>query len=137
MDVPYFQVPNACFEQGLSTYELLVYVYLCRCGNHGAKAFPSYQTIANKTGMSKSSVIRSVDSLIDKKLIKKKTRESNGKNRLSNIYCVDLLSNRQYPIVTETTYKEPVKKKYTRKKLKRPELTSADVDVLLSIGAFK
>jgi hypothetical protein len=48
MEVPYFQVPNAIFEMdNLNLYEKSVYIYLCRCGNHGAQAFPSYQTIAD------------------------------------------------------------------------------------------
>jgi predicted transcriptional regulator len=140
MEVPYFQVPNAIFDREdleLSSIEKLVYIYLCRCGNHGGKAFPSYQTISNRTGMSKSSVIRAIDNLIDKKFISKKARKSSDKNRLSNIYFVDLLSHRQYPIVTQTPYKKPVKKKYKQKKSKRSELTNADMEVLLKIGAIK
>ena len=89
MEVPYFQVPNEIFEIGLDKHQLVVYMYLARCGNQGSKAFPSYQTIANKCGMSKRKAISTVKELIDKELIYKETRYNQvaGEN-YSNIYHV-------------------------------------------------
>lgn len=90
MEVPYFQVPNKIFEVGLTNYELVTYMYLARCGNHGSTAFPSYNTIANKCGMSRRKAIDTVKSLIEKKLLYKQYRynEVAGEN-YSNIYVVN------------------------------------------------
>ena len=92
MEVPYFQVPNNCFEYNLNTYDLIVYIYLCRCGNHGGKAFPSYQTIADKTGMSKRKAMESVSNLINKNIVSKKTRNTTKGNQ-TNLYFVSNLVN--------------------------------------------
>lgn len=92
MEVPYFQVPNNCFEVNMNTYDLLVYIYLCRCGNHGGKAFPSYQTIADKTGMSKRQAMKSVSNLMQNNYISKKPR-STTKGKQSNLYFVSDLVN--------------------------------------------
>lgn len=90
MDVPYFQVPNAVFEIGLEKYELLVYCYLARCGNRGSTAFPSYNTIAKKCGISRSTAIKSVKSLELKQIIRKEVRYSAERNQnYSNMYIVE------------------------------------------------
>lgn len=88
MDIPYFQAPNSIFDAGLSALEIAVYMYLCRCGNHGGQAFPSYQTIANKCGISRASAIRTVKSLYEKHLLSKKTRPKGNKDNDTNIYYV-------------------------------------------------
>ena len=74
MDVPYFQVPNAVFEIGLDKHELLIYFYLARCGNQGATAFPSYNTIAKKCGVSRSTAITAVKNLESKGIVEKEIR---------------------------------------------------------------
>ena len=59
----YFQVDNDIFDNdtlGLSLHVKMVYIYLSRCSNQGATAFPSYKTIANRCGMSKRSAIKAV-----------------------------------------------------------------------------
>jgi len=86
--VPYFQTPNEIFELDLKANEKLVYMYLCRCGNDGKDAFPSYQTIANKCSIGKSTAIRCMNILVDKGLVVKKYRFKEGEN-YSNIYKVD------------------------------------------------
>ena len=90
INVPYFQVSNQIFEVGLGKYDLLVYFYLARCGNNGGKAFPSYQTIADKCGISRRMAIDTVKELEEKKLIQKKVRKGlkSVKNQ-SNIYVVE------------------------------------------------
>lgn len=127
MNVPYFQIPNEIFEIGLSTQEIAVYVYLARCSNQGSKAFPSYNTIASKTGMSKSSALRTVEKLISKKLIRKiKRKKPDGVENYSNIYIVehDLRGSvtqtppsttQTPPSVTVTPYKEPPKQELIKK----------------------
>ena len=86
--VPYFQTPNEIFELDLKSNEKLVYMYLCRCGNDGKDAFPSYQTIATKCSIGKSTAIRCMNILVDKGLVVKKYRFKEGEN-YSNIYKVD------------------------------------------------
>jgi len=90
MEVPYFQVPNDIFEIGLDKHELLVYMYLARCGNQGSKAFPSYNKIAEKTGISRRKVIDTIKILEDKKLLVKEKRYNfeRGEN-YSNTYRVE------------------------------------------------
>ena len=118
MNVPYFQVPNDIFEEGLSSYHLAVYMYLCRCGNHGGAAFPSYNTIAKKCGMSKRKAIDVVAELESKGLLRKMVRPKSNKDNYSNLYEVVTPSERyasggaQCALAAESPapYKEPIYK---------------------------
>lgn len=129
MHVPYFQIPNGIFEIGLTPQQIAAYCYLARCANQGSKAFPSYNTIANKTGMSRSTAIRVVAELEELKLIRKIIRKSDNRTEnYSNVYVVEHEvrgSVRETPpsatdtpgSVRETPYKElsikePINKKY-------------------------
>lgn len=89
MQVPYFQTPNSIFEAGLNEHELVTYVYLARCGNHGGQAFPSYKDIADKCGISRSTAIRSVKSLEEKGLLSKQVRRNGACSNQSNIYFLN------------------------------------------------
>lgn len=90
MEVPYFQIPNDIFEIGLDKYELLVYMYLARCGNQGQAAFPSYNKIAEKTGVSRRKAIDCVKSLEDKQLlIKEKRYNHERQENYTNVYRVE------------------------------------------------
>ncbi len=90
MDVPYFQIPNAVFDVGMDKHELLVYFYLARCGNRGTRAFPSYQTIAKKCGVSRRTVINAVNRLKQKGIIHIQHRYNvDRKQYYSNVYIVE------------------------------------------------
>ena len=66
----YFPVPNEIFCLGLSSGEIAVYAYLLRCENRKTfQCHPSYKTIGKAVGMSKNTVKKYVDSLIEKRLI--------------------------------------------------------------------
>lgn len=66
----YFPVPNEIFCLGLSSGEIAVYAYLLRCENRKTfQCHPSYKTIGNAVGMSKNTVKKYVDILIEKQLI--------------------------------------------------------------------
>ena len=66
----YFPVPNEIFCLGLSSGEIVVYAFLLRCENRKTfQCHPSYKTIGNAVGMSKNTVRKYVDSLIEKRLI--------------------------------------------------------------------
>ena len=90
MEVPYFQVPNDIFEIGLDKHQLVVYMYVARCGNQWSKAFPIYQTISDKCWMSNRKAISTVKELVEMRLIYKETRYNVevGEN-YSNIYYVE------------------------------------------------
>ena len=63
-------MPNEIFCLGLSSGEISVYAYLLRCENRKTfQCHPSYKTIGNAVGMSKNTVKKYVDSLIEKRLI--------------------------------------------------------------------
>ena len=66
----YFPLPNEIFSLGLSTGEIAVYAYLMYCEDRKTfQCHPSYKTIGNAVGMSKNTVKKYVDSLIEKQLI--------------------------------------------------------------------
>lgn len=90
MSVPYFQVPNDIFEIGLDKFEMLAYMYLARLGNQGGNAFPSYNTIAKRTNMSKRKAIDAVKSLESKGIVKVQRRYNKELNEnYPNIYIVE------------------------------------------------
>ena len=65
----YFPVPSEIFCLGLSSGEIAIYAYL-RCENRKTfQCHPSYKTIGKAVGMSKNTVKKHVDSLIEKQLI--------------------------------------------------------------------
>ena len=66
----YFPLPNEIFRLGLSAGELAVYSFLLKCENRETyQCYPSYRTIGEAVGMSRNTVKRHVDSLVDKRLI--------------------------------------------------------------------
>ncbi len=66
----YFSLPNEIFSLGLSGGEILVYAYLMyREDRKNFQCHPSYRTIGNAVGMSKNTVKKYVDGLIEKGLI--------------------------------------------------------------------
>lgn len=106
MNIPYFQVPNSIFdfdfkikvkeytgigEKGetktiirpLRGTEKIVYIYLCRCGNQGSAIFPTYETIAEKCGISVRKAKEAIEILVNNGLVSKENRILK-----SNIYVV-------------------------------------------------
>lgn len=84
---PFTMVKNAIIdsEDILSEHEKILYIVLLRYGN---KAFPSLATISKKCGFSKSTAQRTIDTLIEKGLLKKKNRISKKTGNTSNIYTL-------------------------------------------------
>ena len=87
-EVPYFQTPNEIFETKLTVNEKIIYIYLCRCANNGKVAFPSYQTIADKCSISKSTAIRSIKVLVNEGYVIKQYRIKEDGENYSNLYNV-------------------------------------------------
>jgi hypothetical protein len=99
----FFRLENEIIDNNiLRGLEYSVYVVLCRYANNNDGAFPSYETISNKAGISKRQAIRIVKILIEKQLLEKVTRKKKGKkNNETNVYYIlsakDLGSDSQSP----------------------------------------
>ncbi|MBQ7294287.1 MAG: helix-turn-helix domain-containing protein [Clostridia bacterium] len=66
----YFPMPNSIFRLGLESGEILVYAYLMYCEDRKTfQCHPSYSTIGEAVGMSKSTVRKHVDGLRRKGMI--------------------------------------------------------------------
>ena len=66
----YFPLPNEIFSLGLSGGEILVYTYLMyREDRKPFQCHPSYKTIGEAVGMSKNTVKKYVDGLVEKRLL--------------------------------------------------------------------
>lgn len=66
----YFPIPNSIFRLGLESGEILVYAYLMYCEDRKTfQCHPSYSTIGEAVGMSKSTVRKHVDGLRRKGMI--------------------------------------------------------------------
>jgi len=140
LEKEFFQAPNAVFDNldlGLNRYDRMVYLYLCRCSNHGADAFPGYGGIARKCGISRATARRAVKSLESKGFITVTRRHKSNQDNDSNLYQVNplpcvtqtpRLAHRHQPSATETPplvkqgnqsstqvihYKEPIKKNHS------------------------
>ena len=66
----YFPLPNEIFCLGLCSGEIAVYAYLMYCEDRKTfQCHPSYKTIGEAVGMSKNTVKKYVDGLVEKRLI--------------------------------------------------------------------
>lgn len=93
--VGYFFGPNAIFEDnGLSAYEKLIYLYLCRrADSEDRKSWPSIPTIAKECGVSVRTVQRTISSLQDKNLLTIVPRFVDNSAQSSNLYFIEDLEN--------------------------------------------
>lgn len=79
----------------LNNYEIVVYMYLCRCCNNGKSAFPSYSTIAKRCRISESSAKNAIKVLVDNGFLLKKNRgftennEGQVNKNYSNTYKIN------------------------------------------------
>lgn len=83
----FFVLPNKIFSLSLDAYEFHVYSYLVSCAGQKGECWPSISTMARVLGMSNNTVIRKIDSLIQRRLIDKSSTTSktrNGNIRTSN-----------------------------------------------------
>ena len=90
-EVPYFQVPNSIFDLDLplTLQDKIIYIFLSRCSNQGAQAFPSYNTMAKKCGMSKRMAQYSISHLEACGLLEKEVRPKKNKENFTNIYILN------------------------------------------------
>jgi len=78
--MPYFKIDNDIFSLRLDSYEFLVYAYLVSCAGKKGECWPSTNTIARALGMSQSTVIRKINSLVQRQLIDKGTTIRHSKS---------------------------------------------------------
>jgi len=73
----------------LGPYGLAIYYALCRHANDDRECWPSLQTMADETGMSRRQAIREVDRLVEIGLIKKESRTNDQHGDPdSNLYII-------------------------------------------------
>lgn len=84
----YFKVDRNIFELGLRPYCFIVYLYLMSCANRETRqCWPSMKTIANYSGISRSTVEKAISFLKNAGLILVQNR-SRDNHRINNLYTV-------------------------------------------------
>jgi len=78
--MPYFRIDNDIFSLRLEPYEFLVYAYLVSCAGKKSECWPSTNTIARALGMSQSTVISKIESLVRRQFIDKRTTTRHSKS---------------------------------------------------------
>jgi len=82
--MPYFRIDNDIFSLRLEPYEFHVYAYLVSCAGKKGECWPSTNTIARTLGMSQSTVICKIESLVRRQLIDKRaTTRHSDRGRVS------------------------------------------------------
>ena len=76
----YFKIDNDIFSLRLDPYEFQVYAYLVSCAGKKGECWPSTNTIARTLGMSQSTVIDKIESLVRRQLIDKRTTTRHSKS---------------------------------------------------------
>ncbi len=88
------QIDNDILEsKDLTQNETTVYIYLKKFANRENQCFPSLSVLAEQSKLSKRTVQRAINSLIEKKLISKSKRESNYSKIKTNLYTLYSLSD--------------------------------------------
>lgn len=87
----FFMIDNEVADDVRITHkEMAVYMVLCRHLNQETgSCFPSLPTIGKKTGMSKNTVIKSLNTLIDIGYVTKEKRSSKEQGDMSNVYYIN------------------------------------------------
>ncbi|EHQ5231641.1 helix-turn-helix domain-containing protein [Listeria monocytogenes] len=100
----FFQVPNAIYDNAdLNVYELAILQYLFRLSNNN-KAYPALTTIAKMVKCSKPTVIKSLESLMNKGYLTKQSNKTKNGNSSVNIYYLLNPSKGDLPGVVNEVY---------------------------------
>jgi DNA-binding MarR family transcriptional regulator len=84
----WFYSYNMIFEQNISVFAIVLYVYLCRCADKEGQSFPSHKTIAKDCKISITSVKNAIKELGKAKLLEKESQFTKKGRRTSNIYTI-------------------------------------------------
>ena len=92
---PFTAVDTAVLmDETIGKYEKLTYVILCAfASNKDNTCYPSYQTIAKKTGCSKRKTISNIAALVEIGLVEKVERVNKNGDNTSNLYTIKTLSS--------------------------------------------
>lgn len=87
----FFMIDNEIVDDArISHKEMAVYMVLCRHLNQETgSCFPSLPTIGKKVGMSKNTVIKALNTLIEIGYVTKEKRSSKEQGDMSNVYYVN------------------------------------------------
>jgi DNA-binding transcriptional regulator YhcF (GntR family) len=85
------KLPHGVFDLGLSVHEGMVLVYLISLSNN-EEIYPSKETIASKTGLSRRTVDKAVRGLVKRKFLEYKKGFISGRTKVCNRYNI-LLKN--------------------------------------------
>ncbi|AQQ66157.1 DnaD domain protein [Bacillus cereus] len=87
----FFMIDNEIVDDARLSYkEMAVYMVLCRHLNQETgSCFPSLPTIGKKVGMSKNTVIKALNTLIEIGYVTKEKRSSKEQGDMSNVYYVN------------------------------------------------
>lgn len=96
----FFMIDNEIVDDSkLSHKEMAVYMVLCRHLNQETgSCFPSLSTIGKKVGMSKNTIIKSLNLLIECGYVSKEKRSSEDGGHASNIYYINDISTLVQPV---------------------------------------
>jgi len=91
---PFTAVDTAVLmDESIGQYEKLTYAVLCAfASNKDNTCYPSYQTIAKKTGCSKRKTISNINALVELGLIEKVERITKNRENTNNLYTIKTLA---------------------------------------------
>ena len=91
---PFTTVDTAVLmNETIGKYEKLTYVILCAfASNKDNTCYPSYQTIAKKTGCSRRKTILNINALVEIGLVEKAERVNKNGENTSNLYTIKTLA---------------------------------------------
>ncbi|PFX49709.1 helix-turn-helix domain-containing protein [Bacillus pseudomycoides] len=96
----FFMIDNeVADDERLTHKEMAVYMVLCRHLNQETgSCFPSLSTIGKKVGMSKNTIIKSLNLLIEYGYVFKEKRNSEDGGYASNVYYINDISTLVHPV---------------------------------------
>lgn len=82
-------VPNKDALRGLDPQTQVLFMWICSYADDEGKCFPSIAKLQTDTGMSRMTVIRRIETLEDKKMLRRQRRVKDG-TKTSNLYQIML-----------------------------------------------
>lgn len=93
----FFIVPNRSVLKGMNYRDRSAFMELCAMADENGVCWPSFQTLADNSGMSRTSAIEAVNVLEERGLIVRTKRERKDGSQTSNEYKIMLCSTPDVP----------------------------------------
>jgi hypothetical protein len=107
----YFTVDNVLLDiygKQLGPHGIAVYTALARFANHDQECWPTYHTITERTGVSRSQIIREIEKMESLKILSITRRVGDNRQRTSHIYMLlDIVGGGSTQEPGGGTYQEP------------------------------